>query len=415
MKFLATILVAAAFCLSSPLAARAEIALSIVNKTGHEIVYMRAQAGEASIGITPDIMPDTTFVFTQDSKITQLHFDSGRTFFAFDNVNIDSSVTLQLTYKDNVAVLLPEGQDPNEYFAALQEQADQTSISDKGNASTDESFDLEAGPIWNNDHAKEICPALVKQWMQENPGKEAEWTGAWTTTVAHEMSVCNVRVKAQASVAPAPDAPAAAPGAPAGTYVGTATDLIQTEGQVSLEALLAARDADAVRALGAVPSYRGERALLLPVGFGEINWAAFVHTDRDGAVTAIQFYAAISQDTEISSCLKALSAMDYRPWYTEVREGQDMTLKGATRYWNDSSLANREFAENLLEKACNETYSRTTPIATQTVFLPATAWERAADGEDVETPCIRLRVTPAENLILTYHHAGSPIVALTRE
>ena len=132
VKFLATILVAAAFCLSSPLAVRAEIALSIVNKTGHEIVYMRAQAGEASIGITPDIMPDTTFVFTQDSKITQLHFDSGRTFFAFDNVNIDSSVTLQLTYEDNVAVLLPEGQDPNEYFAALQEQADQTSISDKG-------------------------------------------------------------------------------------------------------------------------------------------------------------------------------------------------------------------------------------------------------------------------------------------
>ena len=169
------------------------------------------------------------------------------------------------------------------------------------------------------------------------------------------------------------------------------------------------------RALDAVPSYRGERALLLPVGFGEINWAAFVHTNRDGAVTAIQFYAAISQDTEISSCLKALSAMDYRPWYTEVREGQDMTLKGATRYWNDSSLANREFAENLLEKACNETYSRTTPIATQTVFLPATAWERAADGEDVETPCIQLRVTPAENLILTYHHTGSPIVPLTRE
>ncbi|MBE6440816.1 MAG: mannan-binding lectin [Desulfovibrio sp.] len=57
------------------------------------------------------------------------------------------------------------------------------------------SIDVEAGPIWSNDHAQERCPLVLAAWLEANPGKQAEWTGHWTTTVECEMSVCNFRIK----------------------------------------------------------------------------------------------------------------------------------------------------------------------------------------------------------------------------
>lgn len=53
-----------------------------------------------------------------------------------------------------------------------------------------ETFDVEAGPIWSNDHAKERCPEVIEKWMEENPGRQAKWNGQWATTIAGEMSVC---------------------------------------------------------------------------------------------------------------------------------------------------------------------------------------------------------------------------------
>lgn len=64
------------------------------------------------------------------------------------------------------------------------------------NADSKEStLDLEAGPIWNNEHAKERCPEVLKSWLKANPDKDAEWTGGWSTTVQGKMSVCTVKVK----------------------------------------------------------------------------------------------------------------------------------------------------------------------------------------------------------------------------
>ena len=53
-------------------------------------------------------------------------------------------------------------------------------------------FDVEAGPIWNNDHALERCPELLAEWNRNRkPGEpEARWTGQWVTTREGEMSVC---------------------------------------------------------------------------------------------------------------------------------------------------------------------------------------------------------------------------------
>ncbi len=46
-----------------------------------------------------------------------------------------------------------------------------------------QSFDADAGPIWNNDDAKGKCPATCG-------GYTATWNGQWTTTVPGKMSVC---------------------------------------------------------------------------------------------------------------------------------------------------------------------------------------------------------------------------------
>lgn len=50
-------------------------------------------------------------------------------------------------------------------------------------------FTVEAGPIWNNDHAQSRCPEAAAEWNESNPG-EARWNGQWSTTVPNEMSVC---------------------------------------------------------------------------------------------------------------------------------------------------------------------------------------------------------------------------------
>ncbi len=55
--------------------------------------------------------------------------------------------------------------------------------------------DLEAGPIWDNDHAKQRCPEVLAALLKANPGCQAEWTGHWSTTVWGKMSVCNFLIK----------------------------------------------------------------------------------------------------------------------------------------------------------------------------------------------------------------------------
>lgn len=56
-------------------------------------------------------------------------------------------------------------------------------------ASAQQAF--EAGPIWNQDHANQVCPAVAAS-------HGGTWTGQWWTTVPSEMSVCQVQVAAPA-------------------------------------------------------------------------------------------------------------------------------------------------------------------------------------------------------------------------
>lgn len=50
-------------------------------------------------------------------------------------------------------------------------------------------IDIPAGPIWNNDDAKEKCPIVCA-------AAGGEWNGQWTTVVQGEMSVCGCKLKA---------------------------------------------------------------------------------------------------------------------------------------------------------------------------------------------------------------------------
>ena len=43
-------------------------------------------------------------------------------------------------------------------------------------------FTVNAGPIWNNDHAQRRCPELLQQWRDRHPGQRVRWTGHWWTT-----------------------------------------------------------------------------------------------------------------------------------------------------------------------------------------------------------------------------------------
>ena len=54
-------------------------------------------------------------------------------------------------------------------------------------------IDVEAGPIWSNEHAQTRCPEVLEEWLKEHPDTNAVWSGNWTTTVYGEMSVCGIR------------------------------------------------------------------------------------------------------------------------------------------------------------------------------------------------------------------------------
>jgi hypothetical protein len=56
-------------------------------------------------------------------------------------------------------------------------------------ASAQQAF--EAGPIWNQNHANQVCPAVAAS-------HGGTWTGQWWTTRPSEMSVCEVRMTATA-------------------------------------------------------------------------------------------------------------------------------------------------------------------------------------------------------------------------
>ena len=53
---------------------------------------------------------------------------------------------------------------------------------------SEEAVSIEAGPLWDQDHAVKTCPDLCKK-------NNKDWTGHWWTTVPTQMSVCQCKNK----------------------------------------------------------------------------------------------------------------------------------------------------------------------------------------------------------------------------
>jgi len=52
-----------------------------------------------------------------------------------------------------------------------------------GSSSPAFAVDVPAGPIWNNEHAKTVCPAVCT-------AAGGTWNGNWKTVIPNKSSVC---------------------------------------------------------------------------------------------------------------------------------------------------------------------------------------------------------------------------------
>ena len=59
----------------------------------------------------------------------------------------------------------------------------QVEMSTQNTGSTEYVMDVLAGPIWNNEDANKVCPAICRSYG-------GEWNGQWKTVVEGKMSVC---------------------------------------------------------------------------------------------------------------------------------------------------------------------------------------------------------------------------------
>lgn len=377
--------------------------LSLLNKTQYELSYIYIDTsgadGKGRTGAAASALPGCSFVFgaKEGSTITGITLDTGLAAYKFDNLNIKEGAFKILEDEDRI-ILTSADMDDDAAIAAAKGAG--------GAAAEPQFIDVDAGPIWDNDHAGETCPDVAKAWMEENPGMTAEWTGHWNTPEGSETSVCNLRVQSEGGSSDT---------ASNGVLIATTTKILAGSPQAPFEKVIAVRNVEEAKALGAAESHRSQ--MVLTTELNGVPMVAYFHASSfDGEVSAIQFYAPIVQETEISATLKALSEMGYRPWYAMVSVGEDQEVDDTVRFWDSEEYDTKEKAESAIETAMNEEiYPSTSPVAMNTFFLSADGWEKAAAGaEEVVAPCMDIHVSPAVNFVLNFRPDGSGVIAQTR-
>ena len=171
------------FLLLTPLPARAEITVTIINGSPLEINYLYLESGEGGMGSSMNLVPGNRINMNDGnaSVLRKLTVFAGTESYVFEAMNLPGpNQVLRFVLRDGgIPALVPEGEAQPSARGA--------------------SFDVEAGPIWDNDYAQRRCPEVLAAWMEANPGEEAEWTGNWSTTVEGKMSVCNLRLRKDSS------------------------------------------------------------------------------------------------------------------------------------------------------------------------------------------------------------------------
>ena len=209
-------------------------------------------------------------------------------------------------------------------------------------------FDVEAGPIWSNDHAQKRCPELLAEWNRNRkPGEpEARWTGQWVTTRENEMSVCGF---------------ATGPSGPA------------------------------VPAAGALYEEQDGDILYFPV-----TWVGTTGVGRSQSMGDSGLGVALRLEMDSSVVLKAvfddLDKQGLRPWSAEV-DMQTMS-KDKDLFYGDSKKKASEDLYGLFVEILSARESRELRQG-QCVLVGESAFQEAAAGKEVDSaPGVVLMVSP---------------------
>ncbi|MFU2208246.1 hypothetical protein [Solidesulfovibrio sp. C21] len=262
-------------------------------------------------------------------------------------------------------------------------------------------FTQEAGPIWNNVHAKKRCPEVLAEWMQINPGKDAAWTGHWWTTRENEMSVCVLRL------APSAEAPQKLQtledyGDGAVRVAGRFTPLLarNESGGVPFTDLLAAKTMADIRTLAGLetagdeddPNNR-EHALTLKARFSGSVWLASIHPNNDDydMFTGYHedkvrpgriFMRAYAENEAREKVIDGLRDKGWHPWALQSQSGPGMNDERSYKYCEAAPDAQEAWA--LVMKEYSGSDPR--PYYTRTLFLPNEGYEAAVANGKSQAP-----------------------------
>ena len=276
-------------------------------------------------------------------------------------------------------------------------------------------FLLEAGPIWNNDHAKKRCPEVLREWLRAFPERKARWTGHWWTTVPSEMSVCAM-LREDGT---AEDTRAAPPGGEtriagkAALFVGREPD---TGRVVLIDELLNADTMAGIRALGAVESPVRRNELFLTVRFGGRTWAAFVAPGDEPGNTArargnarpgVISMRCWNPDGGMS-CLDALRDRGYIPRFLHV-ETENAAFTAKTPPLPEDSLDGKGDWEQVVAeyRSLWAELENGTPKTVDCILFSERRFPIAEGTRKSEKPGFVLQAANSPTLVLVYYPGGT--------
>lgn len=370
--------------LLAPFPASAEMTVTVVNGSSQEIHYLYLDNGEGGMGSSMNLVPGNRINMTDGNAtvLKNLSVFAGTRRYDFESVDLPGpeQVLRFVLHDDGVPALIPGGGEPAQK----------------------ESFDVETGPIWNNDDAQKRCPEVLEAWKASNPGMEAEWTGNWATTVPGETSVCNIRVTNASG-----DAPQSS-----GEIAGKASSMLPGSDPVDLSQVMAARtisDLSSMNATEAPYPFTGE--YFLPIKFAETTWLGRITAELGGAIRNITLHAPASEEV-LANAVSGLSSSGYRPWFAYVKQGEKMEIADSVSIWNDADT--QAEGEAMIAEAASAVFQETDPTILESLYISAKHWDAAVKGETPEAPIMRMHVASGKNLVLIWMSDGSMLIEESR-
>lgn len=408
MKNFSRAIFACCLVLFTAFPAAAELSVTFVNRTDFEIQSVSIKGDGGGMGFTVRVVPGNFCVFT-DGNSNELHevtIDAGLMLFTFTDMAAvagNAAPTFELTFDAN-----------DRPHLTLVDKPGQKGSGQAGSAPEGESFDLPAGPIWNNDHAKERCPEVLAEWLAANPGRQAEWNGNWATVISGERSVCGITITGGEAAPASPAVPSLV------NVVGNVTVFADpaTPAEATFAAITGAANLGEIRAMGAQNSSLWSSQVYLPATFAGKTWAVFVESaeafsrndaDKPGGCI-LRTYTGGPEG--LAALMQALAAEGYRPWFTQLTAGEDMDTDVMVKIWEED-LSTEEAWEQVAEASVDINQGGN-PAAVDTVLLTGEGYARAEKGENPELPGLRLRVSNAGVVVLQYLPDASVLISMAR-